>query len=251
MPKIAVANQKGGVGKTTTVINLGAALAELGAKVLLIDLDPQGSLSLGLGVSDAEVTIADVLAQEGMSLTDAILDLGGGLDLVAADVSLADVELPLLNRPGRETMLRQKLSQPARRYGYVLVDCPPSLSLLTIMGLVAADSVIVPVQCEYFALKGLERLLTTVAKVKQELNPRLTIAGILPTMYDSRTIHSREVLEELQRGYEGQVFNTVVPKRVATADATIAGESVLTFAPQSQTAEAYRSLAREVHGKEA
>jgi chromosome partitioning protein len=244
----ALAQQKGGVGKTTTAINLGAALKERGRRVLLVDLDPQGALSAGLGLDPLALdrTIYDVLRNARADLTSAIRSTEAGLDLAPANIDLAAAEIELVSEPGREQILKGKLAPVGDAYDYILIDCPPSLSLLTLNALTAAGGVIIPVQTQYFALRGMDLLFNTVEKVRARLNPKLKITGILPTMYDARTTHAREVLEELRETYGKQVFNTAIPHTIKLADSTMAGESILSFHQQSPAAAAYRALAEEV-----
>lgn len=244
----ALAQQKGGVGKTTTAINLGAALKERGRRVLLVDLDPQGALSAGLGLDPLALdrTIYDVLRNARTDLASIIRSTEAGLDLAPANIDLAAAEIELVSEPGREQILKGKLAPVGDAYDYILIDCPPSLSLLTLNALTAADGVIIPVQTQYFALRGMDLLFKTVEKVRARLNPKLKITGILPTMYDARTTHAREVLEELRETYGKQVFNTAIPHTIKLADSTMAGESILSFHQQSPAAAAYRALAEEV-----
>lgn len=244
----ALAQQKGGVGKTTTTINLGAALAEAGRRVLLVDLDPQGALSAGLGFDPLALsqTIYDVLRNPVQPLVGIITKTNAGCDLAPANIDLAASDIELVSEPGREQVLREKLAPVAVSYDYILIDCPPSLSLLTLNALTAAHAVIIPVQTQYFALRGMELLINTINKVTARLNPQLEILGILPTLYDARTTHSREVLEELRETYKQLVFQTVIPLTVKLADSTMAGESILSFNNQSSASVAYRALAAEV-----
>jgi chromosome partitioning protein len=245
---ISLAQQKGGVGKTTTVINLGSALAQRGKKILLVDLDPQGALSAGLGLNplSLEKTIYNVLRSSSVSLAEIITQSKTGCDLVPANIDLAAAEVELVSEPGREHFLREALSPVIDRYDYVLIDCQPSLGLLTLNALSASSGVIIPVQTQYFALRGMDLLFQTIEKVQARLNPKLKIVGILPTMYDARTIHAREVLEELKRAYPELILSAVVPHTIKFADSSMAGDSVLSLNPDSQAAEAYRELATEV-----
>ncbi len=245
---IALAQQKGGVGKTTTTINLGAALIELGRRVLLIDLDPQGALSAGLGVEPLELerTIYDVLRSGSVNLSGVLLETPIGGHLVPSNIDLAASELELVSEPGRERVLREKISPVRDEYDYVLLDCPPSLSLLTLNALSAAGGIIIPVQTQYLALRGMDLLLNTIKKVKTRLNPPLAIIGILPTLHHSQTLHAREVLDDLSNTYGELMFSTPIPMTVKLADSVMAGESILQFMPSSPAASAYRQLAFEV-----
>ena len=247
----AVAQQKGGVGKTTTTINLEAALAERGRRVLLLDLDPQGALSAGLGIDPLKLneTVYDALRDPDFVLARVVKDVGNGCHLVPANIDLAASELELVSEPGRERILREKLTPLLNNYDYVLIDCPPSLSLLTLNALSAASRVIIPVQCQYFALRGMDLLLGTIEKVRARINPEVRIAGILATMYDGRTTHSREVLDELRSVYGDQVFQTVTPTTVKLPDSAMAGEPILTATPSSPAAQSYRDLAGEVESR--
>jgi chromosome partitioning protein len=248
----ALAQQKGGVGKTTTAINLGAALKERGRRVLLIDLDPQGALSAGLGLDPLALdrTIYDVLRSSRSDLAGVIRQTDSGCDLAPANIDLAAAEIELVSEPGREQILKGKLEGTAAEYDYVLIDCPPSLSLLTLNALTAARGVIIPVQTQYFALRGMDLLFGTVEKVQARLNQKLKITGILPTMFDARTTHGREVLEELRETYGAQLFEAVIPLTVKLADSVMAGKSIISFHQQSPAAAAYRALAEEVEKRE-
>lgn len=248
---IALAQQKGGVGKTTTTINLGAALAEIGRRVLLIDWDPQAALTAGLGLNplSLEKTIYNVL-RSSLSISEIIAQTETGCDLVPSNIDLAAAEIELVSETGREHFLKEKLSPVIGQYDYILIDCQPSLGLLTVNALSAASGVIIPVQTQYFALRGMDLLFQTIDKVRARINRRLQVVGILPTIYEERTKHAREVMEELNRTYSNMLLKTVIPKTVALADSAMAGESVLKFAPSSPAAEAYRALAKEIesHG---
>ena len=245
---IAVANQKGGVGKTTTVVSLGAGLVELGGKVLLVDMDPQGTLSLALGIrlTEMKATMYDVLRENKLGIASIVLPTAVGCDLSPSNIDLAGAELELISEPGREFVLKGKLSAVTKNYDYILIDCPPSLGLLTLNALTAAAEVLIPVQTHYLALRGLELLLATVAKVKERMNPGLRMLGILPTFYDGRTRHAREGVEELRRLYGDMVMGVIIPTTIKFADTSTAGESILTFNSSSPGAQAYRRLAKEV-----
>lgn len=246
---IALANQKGGVGKTTTTISLGAALAEEGARVLLVDFDPQGALSVGLGLNpnSLEVTVYNLLLDSSISLRDVVhRSKIEGLDLLPSNIDLSAAEVQLVSEVAREQMLKRALEPAKAIYNYILIDCPPSLGLLTVNALTAADSVIIPLECEYFALRGMALLMETIRKVQERLNAQLEIKGIVATMLDSRTIHSREVLARVGEAFGDRVFKTVIRKTVKFAEAPVAGEPILTYAPRSAGSQEYRDLAREV-----
>lgn len=246
---IALANQKGGVGKTTTTINLGAALVELGCSVLLVDMDPQGSLGVGLGIeaNALDTTVYNLLLQDGAAVDDAIAHTATeGLDLLPANIDLAAAEILLVQEVAREHALQRVLERVRDRYDFILIDCPPSLGLLTINGLSASDGVIVPLECEYFALRGMSLLMQTLERVRERLNPNLRLEGVIATMYDGRTIHGRDVFDRVKEAFGEVVFDTTIGKTIRFAEAPVAGESILTYAPTSAGAKAYRALGREV-----
>jgi chromosome partitioning protein len=246
---IAMCNQKGGVGKTTTTINLGAALAELGRRVLLVDFDPQGSLSVGLGVNPhtLEHSIYNLLLSRDTPIDD-VVDRTGvpNLDILPSNIDLSAAEVQLVSEVAREQTLLRVLDSVKSRYDVILIDCAPSLGLLTINALTAADKVVMPLETEFFALRGIALLTDTITKVTDRLNPRLEILGILGTMYDPRTLHSREVLERVVQAFGDRVFHTVIRRTVKFPETTVAGEPITTYATTSPGATAYRTLAREV-----
>ncbi|MDH2415579.1 ParA family protein [Nocardioides sp. CER19] len=246
---IAMCNQKGGVGKTTTTINLGAALAEYGRRVLLVDFDPQGSLSVGLGLNphDMDLTVYNLLMDSDVKVGDVVVPSGvEGMDLLPSNIELSAAEVQLVHEVGREQTLARVLAPALGEYDVVLIDCQPSLGLLTVNALTASDGVIVPLECEYFALRGVALLKSTIDKVQQRLNPKLHIDGLLGTMYDGRTLHSREVMERLVQAWGKTVFHTVIRRTVKFSDSTVAGEPITTYASTSPGADSYRQLAREV-----
>ncbi|GGI04919.1 ParA family protein [Egicoccus halophilus] len=250
---LAMANQKGGVGKTTTAINLGAALAEAGQRVLLIDMDPQGSLGVGLGVEPhaLEATVYNLLMQDGTALDDALVPTDTeNLHLLPANIDLAAAELLLVQEVAREQALSRVVERLRSRYDHILIDCPPSLGLLTINGLTAADGVIIPLMCEYFALRGMSLLMQTLDRVRERLNPRLRLEGIVATMFDARTLHTREVMERVRDAFGDVVFTTTINKTIRFAEAPVAGQSILSYADGSRGADAYRALAQEVLQRE-
>jgi chromosome partitioning protein len=246
---VAMCNQKGGVGKTTSTINLGAALAEYGRRVLLVDLDPQGALSAGLGVPHYELehTIYNLLVEPRVSLDNVLMHTRvKNLDLVPSNIDLSAAEIQLVNEVGREQTLSRALHPVLDRYDYVLIDCQPSLGLLTVNGLACSDGVIIPTECEFFSLRGLALLTDTVEKVRDRLNPKLDISGILITRYDPRTVNSREVMARVVERFGDLVFDTVISRTVRFPETSVAGEPITSWAPKSGGAAAYRSLAREV-----
>ncbi len=246
---IAMCNQKGGVGKTTTTINLGAALAEMGRRVLLVDFDPQGSLSVGLGLNpnELDLTVYNLLMQRDVRVSDVVIKTNvTGLDLVPSNIDLSAAEVQLVQEVARESTLQRVIEPALADYDVVLIDCQPSLGLLTINALTAADGVIVPLECEYFALRGVALLKDTIDKVTERLNPKLRIVGLLGTMFDGRTLHGREVLQTLVDGWGEGVFHTVIRRTIKFSDSTVAGEPITSYATGSPGAQSYRQLAREV-----
>jgi chromosome partitioning protein len=245
---ITIANQKGGVGKTTTVINLGVALAHLNKKTLLIDLDPQGALSVGLGINMGEnvTTIYDVLMDEAVAISQAIRPVQTYLDLVPADIDLAAAEIELIPELRRELILRNELQILDGWYDYVLIDCPPSLNLLTVNALCAADGVIVPMQCEFFAIRMVGLLIDSINRTRDRLNPDLELLGILATMYSTGTVHAREVWEEIQALYGDKVFETIIYKSIRFAEASVAKKAMVEYAGRHKGAQAYLELAETV-----
>ncbi|PXW34154.1 ParA family protein [Nocardia sp. 348MFTsu5.1] len=246
---VAVCNQKGGVGKTTSTINLGAALAECGRRVLLVDLDPQGALSAGLGVPhhELDLTVHNMLVPPQVSADDVLMRTRvDGMDLLPSNIDLSAAEIQLVNEVGREHTLGRALHPLLDRYDYVLIDCQPSLGLLTVNALACADTVVIPMECEYFSLRGLALLNDTIDKVRDRLNPRLTLGGILVTMFDARTLHSREVMQRVVEVFGDKVYDTVISRTVRFPETSVAGEPITSWAPKSGGARAYRALAREV-----
>lgn len=246
---ISMVNQKGGVGKTTTTINLGACLAEQGRKVLLVDLDPQGALSAGLAIPQDEdqVTVYDLMLDNTTSIHSAIYKTNvAGLEVVAANIDLSAAEIQLVNEVGRENTLGRALRPVRRDYDYIIIDCGPSLGLLAVNALACSQGVIIPMECEYFSLRGLALLTDTIEKVRDRINFDLEIVGILVTMFDRRTTHAREVMSRVVEVFGDQVFDTVITRTVRFPETSVAGEPITTWAPTSQGAKQYRNLALEV-----
>jgi chromosome partitioning protein len=246
---LALCNQKGGVGKTTTAINLGAALSEHGRRVLLVDFDPQGALSVGLGVNphELDVTIYNLLLQRSVTVQDVLRKTDvPGMDLIPSNIDLSAAEVQLVGEVAREQVLTRALAPVLPDYDVALIDCQPSLGLLTINALTAADGVIVPLECEFFALRGVALLMETIEKVRERLNDRLELLGVLATMYDGRTLHNREVLARVVEAFGDKVFHSVVNRTVRFPETTVAGEPITAYASSSAAAASYRQLAREV-----
>jgi len=246
---ISMVNQKGGVGKTTSTVSLGAALAGYGRKVLLVDFDPQGALSVALGMNpnEMDLSIYNLLTQNDCHIGDVIVSTRvPGLDLVPSNIDLSAAEVQLVSEVGREYALQRVLAPIIDDYDIVLIDCQPSLGLLTLNALTASTEVIIPMETEYFALRGVALLKDTIDKVVSRLNPELRILGVLPTMYDPRTLHGREVLQSVTGAFGDTVFSTTINRTVKFPDSAVAGEPITTFAPTSGGAQAYRRLAREV-----
>jgi chromosome partitioning protein len=246
---IAMCNQKGGVGKTTSTINLGAALAECGRKVLLVDFDPQGALSVGLGVPtyELDVTIYNLLVERGHDIRDVVKHTRtDNLDIIPANIDLSAAEVTLVGEVARENVLKRVLHPITDDYDVVLIDCQPSLGLLTVNALTAAHGVIIPLECEFFAMRGVALLVETIDKIRDRLNPGLQVDGILATMYDSRTLHSREVVRSVVDHFGDQVFHTVISRTVKFPDSSLAAEPITTYASSHSAAEAYRQMAREL-----
>jgi chromosome partitioning protein len=245
---IALCNQKGGVGKTTTTINLAASLAEYGRKVLAVDFDPQGALSAGLGINTHDMTtIYDLMLDTKRDAHDAIVHTHvEGLDVMPANIDLSAAEVHLVNEVAREMILARVLSKVVKEYDVILIDCQPSLGLLTVNALTAAHGVLIPLECEFFALRGVALLIETIEKVQDRLNPSLELDGLLATMYDPRTLHSREVLERIVDTFGDKVFETVIGRTVKFPDASVSGVPIIEYAPQHPAAQAYLRLAREL-----
>jgi chromosome partitioning protein len=251
---IAIANQKGGVGKTTTAVNLGGALGERGQRVLCIDLDPQGHLTVNMGTKypdELELSVYELLTDPAVAVPDVRLRSERiGVDYLPSNIELSGAELALVNEFGRERVLAEKLEPYLVDYDFVVIDCPPSLGLLSVNALVAATEVIIPLQCEYFGMKGMQQLRRTIDRVRAKLNPRLVVAGILPTLYRQRTLHSQEVLDLVREHYGGEVFPVRVDSSIRFAECPLEGESILTYASASPGARAYRELAAQMLARE-
>jgi chromosome partitioning protein len=245
---IAMCNQKGGVGKTTTAINLASALAGYGRKVLVVDFDPQGALSAGLGVVAHDIkTIYDLMVEKDLNVEEVIVQTGvKNLDVIPANIDLSAAEVQLVNEVAREQILARILRPILGNYDVIIIDCQPSLGLLTVNALTAAHGVLIPLNCEFFALRGVALLIETIEKVRDRLNPAIKLDGILATMYDPRTLHAREVVERLYEAFGDQVFDTIVNRTVKFPDATIAALPITEFAPTSDAADYYRTVAREL-----
>jgi chromosome partitioning protein len=242
-------NQKGGVGKTTTTINLAAALAEYGRRVLVVDFDPQGAASVGLGISphELDLTVYNLLMERDADVREVLRTTATeGLDLLPANIDLSAAEVQLVGEVARESVLSRALRPLLDEYDVILVDCQPSLGLLTVNALTAAHGVLIPLECEFFALRGVALLVETIEKVRDRLNPRLQVDGILATMYDSRTLHAREVVARVHEAFGDTLLQTVIGRTVKFPDATVAAEPITTYAPTHAGAHAYRQLAREL-----
>ncbi|MDA0789370.1 MAG: AAA family ATPase [Proteobacteria bacterium] len=245
---LAIANQKGGVGKTTTSLNLAASLAAMGREVLLVDLDPQGNATTGSGIEkeDQAFSVYDVLIDQ-VPVEDAMINAeASGYHVLPANVDLTGAEIELLSIPGWEFRLKQALAVVDKRFGYIIIDCPPSLGLLTVNGLVAAEAVLIPMQCEYYALEGLSALVNTISRMTTRLNPGLRIEGIVRTMFDARNSLTMDVSRQLTEHFDDQVYRTVIPRNVRLAEAPSYGLPVLYYDRQSRGAQAYLALAGEL-----
>ena len=245
---IAIFNQKGGVGKTTTNINLGASLAMRGKKVLMLDIDPQGNTTSGIGVSkrNLDYTVYDLLIEDNFDTKKAIIHTGiENLDIIPASVDLAGAEIELVEQDGREKRLRKSIDRIKGDYDYIFIDCPPSLGLLTINSLTAVESVLIPIQCEFYALEGVSQLVSTIELVKKNLNKNLEIEGVILSMFDGRTKLSVQVVQEVKKYFGSKVYSTVIPRNIRLAEAPSFGMAITEYDPKSKGAEAYRDFAEE------
>lgn len=245
--KISIFNQKGGVGKTTTIINLSAALGKMGKKILIVDIDPQGNTTSGLGTDKRklESSIYDILINE-LPLKQIVIQTSAeNVFLVPSNVELAGAEVELIEFKNRESKLKNSLNEVENQYDYIFIDCPPSLGILSINALTASDSVLIPIQCEYYALEGVSQLLDTIKLVKQSLNPELEVEGVVLSMFDGRTNLSIQVVDEVKKHFKGKVYTTIIPRNVRLAEAPSHGLSVIDYDPKSRGSEAYIELAEE------
>ena len=245
---IAITNQKGGVGKTTTSINLSAAIAESGKKVLVVDMDPQGNTTSGFGVNknELETTVYELILEE-CSLQEAIIkNVATNVSLLPSNVNLAGAEVDLLDRDDKSFILKKEIDYIADEYDYIVIDCPPSLNMLTINAMTTAGSVIVPIQCEYYALEGVSQLIHTINLVRERLNPELSIDGVVFTMYDARTNLSKQVVENVKENLSHHIYKTMIPRNISLAEAPSFGKPITVYDTKSAGAEAYRELAKEV-----
>ena len=249
---IAIANQKGGVGKTTTAINLSSCLAEKGKRVLALDMDPQGNMTSGLGVDkdEVETTIYDLIVGEATIKEVLLEDIMENLDVIPTNIELSGAEIELLNVEGKEYIIKNAIKEIADNYDYVIIDCPPSLSMLTINAMTTANSVLVPIQCEYYALEGLSQLIHTVELVRDRLNSELTIEGVVFTMYDARTNLSLQVVENVKDNLQQNIYKTIIPRNIRLAEAPSYGMPINKYDPKSIGSDSYKKLAEEVIDRE-